>query len=107
MFLTASRSFTWTHLAFYATGRGMNGDAEIVGSLKIDPELGCVAEVARQTQRGIGVERPSTFDDLADSVYRNFQFARQTSDRESQGLHEVFSKNLSGVNRRHSAILLR
>lgn len=44
-----SRSLARTHLAFDAAGGGMNGDAEIVGSLKIDPEFGCVAKVARQT----------------------------------------------------------
>jgi hypothetical protein len=84
----------------------LNGDAEIVGSLKIDPELGCVTEISRQTQRGIRIEGASTIDDLAQSIYWNFQFARQATHSKTQRLHEVFFENLSWVYWLHSAIFL-
>ena len=55
----------------------MNGNAEIVGSLKIDPEFGSVPKVAGQTQRGIGIERASAVYDLAQPADRDFQLASQ------------------------------
>ena len=60
-----------------ATGRGMNGDAEIVGGLKIDPEFECIAKVTRQAQRGIGIHERRPLTISAHSVDRDFQVARQ------------------------------
>jgi hypothetical protein len=80
---------------------------QVVGRLEIHPEFRTVSKEPRETQGGVGGDTAPSVDNLAYTVNRNAEIARQPVDAYFQRPHQVFPKDLSRVYRRHEIAFFR
>ena len=76
------------------------GDLQIILRLEPHPDSGAGSEIAGQAHRGVGGDAALAANDLADSQGRHSEIFGDPVLTQSQGLHEIFEKNLSGMNLR-------
>lgn len=78
-------------------GEGTAFDPEFVFALEVHPELGGVAEVAAESDRGIGGDAAFAVDDLVDASRRDADGDGHPVLGDSQGIEELVLEHLTGV----------
>src|SRR6185436_8386550 len=79
--------------------RQLLGDADIVGALQVQPELGAGAEPMAEPKRGVAADRPLALNDLADAVGWHCKLAGKLR-RGDTDLLELVGEDLAGVDGR-------
>jgi len=75
--------------------QGSTGDIQIIGRLKVHPELGRRPEITRQAKCCVRSNGTPLIDDLADPGWRYSQIPRQAVDTDAEIGHELLAKDFA------------
>lgn len=75
------------------------GETDVIGGLKIEPELRRVAKPVAEAKRGVAGDAPQTMDDLGDAVGRHLDLAGELG-RGDAKLLQFVGEDFAGMNGR-------
>jgi hypothetical protein len=84
---------------------GAAGNLDVVEVLQVEPKLGVVVEITRQTQSGLCGNPPTPMHNFSNASCWNMELERELVDGQMKRFHEIFAKDFAGVDRGHESFV--